>query len=411
MSEINSELLDVIVVGAGVSGLAAAQALKQAGKRIVVLEARDRIGGRIFTRRDIAEIPVELGGELVSGTQAATWPLIREHGIRTVELAPANASERLRLDFSKLPKPHAHEDVAEYLARINMGGKHMPPYLQFLSMDDEPFRRMEARFFFAYYSHQSASGELYGEHDFRVPDGYDQVPHVLAKGVPLRLKAVVQEIEWSETQAKVLFLHNHKIEAVQAKTVLLTLPIGILRHGDVHFSPALPPSKIAAIQNFSTVDVAKMIYTFDHPVLPDDIDQLHDFKSNPPMWWRGSAGHNDYDGDVIVAWTAGDNARTLLEQDYETALFTGLQSLRKLLDNDDLMPTKAIMHNWAGDPYTRGAYSFSLTGSDEAHDILGRPVGNTLFWAGEATNAKHQSTVHGAYESGLRAAEQILQNL
>lgn len=410
MSE-NQESLDVIIIGAGVAGLSAARQLQQAGKRVIVLEARSRIGGRIYTRHDIAEVPVELGGELIHGTQAATWDIINQEHIRTTELKEPDEPDESSLDFSRFPKPRAHENVEEYLQRINLDGKHMPSYLQFLSVDDEPLRRMDARFFFAYYSYQSASGELYGEHDFRIPDGYDQVLNALAKDITIRTQAIVQEVHWSDEHVKVLFLHNHKIERLEAKTALITLPIGILRHGDVRFSPTLPSEKLAAIQQFSTVDVAKMIYVFDTKVLPDGVDQLDDLTSNPPMWWRGNAGHDNAQGDVVVAWAAGDNARILLEQDYESALYSGLGSLRKLLGKPELLPRAAMMHNWAGDPYTRGAYSFLLTGSDDARETLGTPIGNTLFWAGEATSTENGSTVHGAYESGLRAAEEILDRL
>ena len=404
---------DVIIIGAGVAGLSAAQALSQAGKRVIVLEARSRIGGRLYTRHDIADIPVELGGELVHGTQASTWEVIRAQGIRTVELAGTEESsdDGARFNPMALPTPAPHENVEEYLKRIDLDGKRMPPYLQFLSIDDEPLRRMNARFFLAYYSRQSAHGELYGEHDFRVPDGYDQLPQALAKGVPIRLEAIVQEVHWQHDGASVSFLHAHNIETLHARTVLVTLPIGILRHGDIRFVPALPPEKIAAIQCFGTVDVAKMIYVFDHKVLPGGVDQLHDFAHNPPMWWRGNAGHPGTHGDVVIAWAAGDNARMLLEQDYESALSTGLHSLRRLLGNEQLHPVKAIMHNWAGDPYARGAYSFLLTDSDDPREALGRPTGRTLFWAGEATSIDNASTVHGAYESGKRVAKEILEIL
>ena len=84
---------DVIIIGAGVAGLSAAQKLVQAGKQVLVLEARDRIGGRLYTRHDLAEVPIELGGELVHGTQAATWEVINSSGIRTAELrAPLRMS-------------------------------------------------------------------------------------------------------------------------------------------------------------------------------------------------------------------------------------------------------------------------------------------------------------------------------
>jgi monoamine oxidase len=115
---------------------------------------------------------------------------------------------------------------------------------------------------------------------------------------------------------------------------------------------------------------------------------------------------------VAVGWGAGDSARKLLAMEYDDALAAGLETLRKVAGKPGLTPVRRIVHNWAGDPYARGAYSFVPRGSTASvYDALAAPTADKLFWAGEATYGKDPATVHGAYESGLRAAAEVKQAL
>ncbi len=401
------------MIGAGMAGLTAAHALAEAGANVVVLEARERIGGRLYTRRDLADTPVELGGELIHGRGAATWALVAgEPPVKTAELphvedeGTTKAPSIKEVDFASLPTPLQTENLAEYIDRAGLGGEHLPDELRYMDMDEEPLRLMSAAYVMQWYRGSVESGELYGEHDFRIPGGYDQLLEPLAKGLNIQLGARVERIDWSDSEhVTVSYFQAGQVHTATARAVVCTLPVGVLQHNDVQFVPALPAEKFEAMHAVSTVDIAKLIYVFDEHVLPEVTGQLFAQDQNPSMWWNGTFGNSMATGDIVIGWAAGTKARELLAMDYAAALEYGCKSLGAILRKPDLKPKVQIMHNWAGDPYARGAYSFVPPGvAASVHDELAKPTANKIFWAGEATNGKNPSTVHGAYESGLRAA-------
>lgn len=417
--------MKAIVIGAGIAGLSAAYHLKSAGIEAVVLEGRDRIGGRVWTSRDFADIPVEFGAELIHGRSAEvnTWEWVRKLGLSTwhwnktadsmirTEEGAWMTMERARRaspeldatrawDLGDVPEPDNDEDLASYLRRIGFSELQLR-YVQrsFVNAEGDSMRYLNAK------AHAHLFKDSDGEDDYsdyRILDGYDSYYEKLAEGLDIRLNKVVGKINWSEA----ISVTTIEDETVEADVAVLTLPVGVLKAGAVLFDPALPRSKREALDGLRMGPVMKMVYQFDQPILDRSIGAIY-ARDNPPMWWSPSLGREK--GDVV--WTAfftGDYAREMLDLGEQAALKKGLDTLRRETSQPDLQYVKARWVNWPEDEFARGGYSVCLPGHYAAREKLATPT-PPLYWAGEASAPHHLTAmVHGAYFTGQRAACEII---
>jgi monoamine oxidase len=417
--------MKLLVIGAGIAGLSAAWHLREAGFAATVLEARDRIGGRVWTDREFADIPVEFGAELIHGRspEVNTWRWVEKLGLRTwrwnktddsmirtedggwLSMGQARAASP-ELDVTRswelgdVAEPENDEDLSAYLRRIGFSEAQMR-YVQrsFANAEGESMRYLNAKA----HAHLFKDSDGADDHsDYRILDGYDSYYMKLAEGLDIRLDSVVEAIDWTKgvqvtTAAGVV----HRADAA-----IVTLPLGVLQAGRVAFSPALPPHKQEALAGLKMGPVMKMVYLFDKHILDPSIGAIY-AKDNPPMWWSPSLGRDS--GQVV--WTAfftGDYARELLPLGEAAALKHGLEALRKEIGQPDLECVKARWVNWPDDPFALGGYSVCLPGCYDARDKLAAAT-PPLYWAGEASAPHHLTAmVHGAYFTGQRAATEIL---
>jgi monoamine oxidase len=410
------ETAEVIVIGAGVAGLKAARDLAAEGRSVLVLEARDRIGGRIHTVRDRAPIPVELGAELIHGESAETWAVFRAQRVQTWRLSTiwergsdgawqdAASHDDDDADWELPTLPYPDESVGAFLTRIGLQPDQYPPGVLHLVLDSAELSELSAQAALDLLAETTASGEQYGDADFRVIGGYDQLPRALADGLDVRLGKGVETIEWGGQPVRVICADGSVYEAGQ---VVITLPVGVLQARGVRFVPDLPPARWNAIDSLGISDVVKLHLLFDAPVLPPGVDAVFDLGCVPTFWWNASAGNPNFAGELLVGWAVGAAARSLLALDESEALAQALNSLRDLLNQPDLTPRTAALHHWNDDPYARGAYTHTPPGAHTARAVLAAPLEGRLFWAGEATDTFY-GTVQGAYRSGARAAREIL---
>jgi monoamine oxidase len=245
-----------------------------------------------------------------------------------------------------------------------------------------------------------------GDGDFRVVGGYIRMLEGLATGLDIRLNTVVETITWNEYGVQVQTTLG---DTFSGDAAIITLPIGVLQSNRVTFDPPLPQEKQATIQSLRMGPGLKLVFWFDEPIMPEGIGAFYS-ALNPPMIWSPSVGR-DVRGQVITCFATGDYARTLHALGEAGALNAALQTLRTELGRDDLTPTAARWINWTADPYALGAYSTVPPGAHHARRAMASPT-PPLFWAGEATvkNA-WGATVHGAYVSGRRAADQTREYL
>lgn len=415
---------DVLVIGAGMAGLAAARDLADAGVPVRVVEARDRIGGRAYTNRTLCDIPVELGAEFIHGEKAATWDLIRHLGLRTIPWPKADESlvhlesggwltmTQARGQFPdfditrtwQLPSIPVHpedEDLEHYLRRIGFTEEQ----LQYTRRTFINAMGDASRFISAAVALEGMRYQRDSKTDFRILDGYDAIYNRLADGLEIHLNQPLYLIEWDDG----VKAHSESGEVFTADLAIITLPLGVLQSLDIEFGPELPTSKQVAIDGLQMGPAIKLVYVFDHPITPSGVMAIYS-AINPPMWWSPSFGQTT-NAHVWTAFATGDWARELLRDGDDSALLRGLDALRAELDDAFLQPVAMLCQNWREDPFSQGGYSVVLPGNARARQQLAQPT-PPLYWAGEATAPNPlAATVHGAYLSGKRAASEVLSAL
>ncbi|MFB9309246.1 monoamine oxidase [Agromyces hippuratus] len=419
---------DAIVIGAGAAGLGAARTLADAGRSVLVLEARGRIGGRMWTDRTSMSIPIERGAELVHGSTVSTWQLIDQLGLSTHRqtkifgrLRPGtpwiDAFHYETWQFplgapsfpNGLPAATEGETALHWLQRVGITPANYPIMLAALEVDTEQFDVLPAKEAVKTVEnalkYQGLSGpmppEEYG--DYRVIGGYDQVLQPLIAGVPLLLNARVHTVEHAPGRVEV---HSSQ-GTYSARSLVVALPGGVLKHGDVVFDPPLPPEKNNGFQAISYLPVFKGILEFAHPVLPvghpvpQGWDILTTFSKNPAANWNASVGTPGFTGEVVVSWMTGGKAQELLDLPESQRFAAALDNLRTATGDQGLQYTKSSTYDWSKDQFARGAYPGPLSRWNA--NGLYAPVDDTIFWAGMVT-----STIAWSRDTGIDAANAAL---
>jgi monoamine oxidase len=377
--------MDVVVIGAGVSGLAAARELVRAGRSVVVLEARDRIGGRVHTVHDaLTPVPIELGAEFVHGAHPALWDVLRAavvpvielegggpDGMRAVFKAMAQAPEqsfRQFIDAFQAPE-QVKEAVTGYVEGFNAASRDLVS-IEWLLRE------------------KRAADGIEGDRSFRVLSGYDSVPKFLARELDVRLLTPVRQIRW--TPGKVIIEAEGQV--FEAPRAIVTMPFAIPMDPE-------PPTVVAGRAAIVTGSALRVTFRFAEAP-GQDISFIHG-DQHFPVWWTP----HPVQTSVITGWAGGPHADVLAGLDDAEIIRIALESLRGILGKDPGEPEAAFFHNWQRDEWSRGAYSYGRVNGAEARRKLAEPVDNTLFFAGETVCPEgHMGTVHGALFSGIQAA-------
>lgn len=427
----------IVVVGAGVAGLAAARALHRRGYSVIVLEARPRIGGRILTRhvRAVPE-PVELGAEFIHGDAPHTMRVARVAGLHVEKsggdlwiahggkLRPANFATSVDRVF-RLIDPHApDESFAQFLAR-RPGGRALAKDRVAAESFVEGFHAANpdsigARCLAPVHGHRAGGAASTAS---ILADGQDAIPRWLAQELAgaIRTRTVVTEIAWKRHRVAVRTWDGTGFRRVSARAVVVTVPIGVLHapprlRGGIAFRPE-PESVRNALSRIGMGSVTKVVFAFDE--LPwsrlarsrrggvrPDVGFVRTPGGQFGIWWASGSSR----ARLAVAWSGGPPAAELDRGRSPAIIATALRDLARGLEESrsrlEAGVQGAWLHDWQHDPFSRGAYSYPRVGGMNAGQALARPVEGTLFFAGEAT-ARAWGTVEGALASGLRAARQV----
>jgi monoamine oxidase len=427
--------VEVVVIGAGAAGLTATRALDEAGASVVVLEARERIGGRIHTIHDAATpFPIELGAEFIHGGVAALAPVLRASGLAAIHVD----GDQWMVDRNRLrPRDDFWKDLAQVMRHLRParrdrsfqdfldtrpGGKRLAHTRRLVRQFIESFHAADARRISAQTLAGAASpDELEEEMQVaRVTGGYQHIVDWLAAPVTqrIRLGAPVGRVRWSPGEVAVYQRHpDGRLRfALDARAAIVTVPLGVLQApagepGAIEFVPALR-QKQAALDHLASGSVVRVTLRLRERLWEPQVSFLTSTDPEFPVWWTAYP----LDVPVITGWRGGPTAHRLAQLPRPELEARATASLARLLGMSPPRVRSRVeaiwTHDWEHDPYARGAYSYQLVGGAEAPQALARPIARTLFFAGEATGARGDtSTVDAALAAGRRAAAQVLRAL
>jgi monoamine oxidase len=434
---------DVIIVGAGAAGLAAGRSLAESGKRVCIIEARSRIGGRIHTLHQgpaaaAGSVAIELGAEFIHGLPPTSWSLVREACLASLELH----GEVFRFDGQHLESGERQRDTFSVLQQMAawLEARGPAPDLTFedyvrtagvestaadrAAASVEGFNAADRRVISAtaLVRQQRAEDRMQGDRIFHISSGYDALPSYLADrfsgaGGMLLLEHPVKKITWHRASVSVEGCTKGGREfCVQAPQAIVTLPLGVLQANCVTFDP-MPAAAFRQWQSLAMGQAHRVTLLFDRCFWSESAAELS-FLFAPgeliPTWWTAFPESTP----LITGWAAGANNSARLQAALEREPQGLDQAALKCLANIFGVPVRNLQrwlvsahhHDWQLDEYSRGAYSYVPAGALEAADIISTPVEDTLYFAGEHADIGDQwGTVHAALASGLRAAGQVLE--
>jgi monoamine oxidase len=411
---------EVVVIGAGAAGLAAADALSRAGRRVLVLEARERVGGRCFTRRVAGlDIPVEVGAEFVHGEARATRVLLRAAGVKAVDsVREQRTLERGRLrpvnGFAEAQRAvqGASLDRDVSLAELLRKRKLPEKTKALATMMVQGFDAADPRLVSARsIVEEWGEGGSLGDSQPRPKGGYGPLldwlaRSLVARGVAMRLQRVVQRIEWRRGSVLVRGRFLGELFVVHAQRAVVTVPLGVLQYGQMKFSPSLK-QKREALQKLASGPVIRVALRFDRAfweARAPGVAFFHNPAAPFPTFWTPLPMR----APLLTAWAGGPKAARLTGSSEKILLARAMQSVRSVFaDAPD--PAACFVQDWQQDAFARGGYSYVRVGGEDAREALAAPVEGTLFFAGEATDREEAGTVAGALRSGTRAAKQIIE--
>ena len=422
--------MDVIVIGGGLAGLSATQELAAAGRTVLLLEARNRLGGRVLTLRLPGfPHPIELGPEWIDHSSSIAGLLetvgastIETRGVRYLRAGSRleNLDDLTRVSENLIEKaralPGGDRSLAEALelccgdARYADSRDQLLAYVQGFHAADPA--RVSVEWLATVERNQPADASAHHSED-----GVDRVLEALMPSsddrVVLQLNTVVTDIQWSRSGVTVLAEREGIRHVYRASRAVCTLPLGVIRSGRVRFEPGLSDRK-PGLRQMEMGQVQKVVLRMHTPfweALPglDEMLFLHDFTQPFPTWWTTLPIRTP----IITGWAAGPQLLRLGNTHGDDLLPKAIQSLAGALAVSEAEVKRHLVgwycHEWGSDPYAEGAYSWVLAGGTDAWRNLAEPLEASLYFAGEATAGEgYNATMEGAVQSGKRAAREIL---
>jgi monoamine oxidase len=427
---------DIVIIGAGAAGLMCARELSKDGRKVVVLEARSRIGGRIHTVMDEKfPLPVELGAEYIHGDLPVTKRLLKEAGVDYYKikgdiwrfekgrfLEQDDFIEDIDLVIKQLKKLPTDISVSEFLDRF-FSDHHHAKLRKSLKGFVEGYDAADTNLASSF----SLLQELVGEDDaqYRINGGYARLVDYLYSectlmGCDFRLDTIAKEIRWTKGRVETVSQNN---ERFTAEKIIITVPLGVLQStqetiSSINFSPAIDEVQ-EAINTLGYGLVIKIILNFNEAIWTyvkntgqENTNSSPSFIFSDaivPTWWTQLPEKNG----MITGWLAGPKAARLHNEPTDNILNLAMESLATIfhIPRTELQSKllSSCVHNWAEDDFSKGAYSYETVGSKGAKRIIAEGIADTIYFAGEAfLEIGGTGTVEDALESAQKTVKNIL---
>lgn len=412
----------VLIVGAGMAGLSAARSLADAGWPVRVIEARDRIGGRVYTNRDWGA-PLEMGASWIHGT--TDNPLMDLAQKAPAQLVPTDyyGWAKLAVDPRLPPLDYHPKHWRTFVerARDQVDGGSLGAAVSAAASDAElsDSDRAQLAFYVATEieneyaaSADQLSATTFDKGDYTggdqdvVTSGYDALPRLLANGLQIVLSTPVTAI----TRRDNAVIVRSKDRSFEGPAAIVTVPLGVLKSGAITFDPPLPDGHTHAVNALGFGVLSKSYFRFSRRTW-DVENAFYQFIGTDPGAWSQWFTLPSAAGPIVLAFNAGDRGRWV-ESSSPKDLMTSALPVARQLFGDDISPVEVATSTWTVDPYARGAYSFHAPGSGlDDRRRLQEPISDRLYLAGEAVGVNNPATVAGAVLSGRYAAGQLMHRL
>lgn len=427
--EIEDKKIKVVVIGAGISGLAAAKMLQEDPRfEVTLLEGRGRIGGRVWTKPRESQSSLDMGASWIHGTR--NNPIF--------DLAEKLSLETVRTDYNNaiVYNGQGQRDV-ELLSRLsNFKALFTQELASFIERDNGDSIQSLVNHVLAEGGQGNASivdinfllntqiehefaadvetlstlaldeGEAFSGQDVIFSDGYGQVVGYLARDLDIKLNQKVLAVDYSDSRVKI----TTSTSEFFADRVLVTVPLGVLKNEVIEFIPKLPKPKINAINSLGMGTLNKAYLQFPYVFWEQNVHFINYTSNDIKGYWAEWLNLSAYTGEpILLGFNAGEFGSQLEKLSDQEITEQAMGVLRKIYGEDIPTPTDVLITRWGEDSFSFGAYSYLKIGAlPTMRETLAQPINGRLFFAGEATSRNYPATVHGAYLSGLREAKRII---
>lgn len=420
---------DVIIVGAGMAGVAAGDHLRNKGYNVILLEARNRAGGRVWTDRSFG-FPLELGAGWIQGSKhnplaelakkyhlKTTTTDLEDFSLYDPEGKPVSSElmEELESSVEKFHQYMAEQQeertqdvpvaqiVSDFIRKEKLTGLEAMALRHAITLliEGDYGAGIEQLSLLEFDQDLDLAGD-----DLILPQGYDQIIKNLGEKLQIAYEKVVTDISYNNQGVTV----QTKDGVYKADYAICTVPLGVLKRDLIKFSPNLPLPKQQAIQKLGMGITDKIYLKFPSVFWKKDKDSNFIGYLSGSVLWTGFLNFYKYIKEpVLLVFNPGKSAQDLENMSDEQIVSSAMEVLHTIYGKDIPNPSGYLITRWAKDPYSFGSYSYVAIGATaNDYDVMAQPVNNRLFFAGEATNRKFPALVHGAYWSGTRAAEEIV---